>query len=62
MFIFAYLMKELSVTQYAKLLTITRQAVLSQISEGRLASNVTARKVGNTWVLSIKESTKNATK
>ena len=44
-------MKELSVTEYAAKLNITRQAVLLQIKEGRLAKNVTSKKVGATWVI-----------
>lgn len=46
---------ELSVTQYAKRLGVTRQAVLSQISQNRLAPNVVAKKIGTTWVLTINE-------
>jgi len=47
-------MKELSVTEYAKKIKLTRQAVLLQISEGRLDENVVAKKIGNNWVLVIK--------
>ena len=46
---------ELSVTQYAKQLGLTRQAVLSQINQNRLQSNITAKKVGSTWILIISE-------
>ena len=44
-------MQELSVTQYAEQLGVTRQAVLSQIKQDRLPENVSAKKIGNTWVL-----------
>ena len=45
---------ELSVTDYAKQLGITRQAVLLQIKEKRLPKNVTAKKIGNTYLLSVR--------
>lgn len=44
-------MNELSVTEYAKQLGLTRQAVLSQINENRLPDNVSARMVGKTWII-----------
>jgi len=44
----------LSVTEYAKLLGVTRQAVLLQIKEKRLAKGVIAKKVGNTYSLSVR--------
>lgn len=46
-------MLELSVTQYAKQLDLTRQAVLAQIKENRLPDNVVCRKVGSVWILSV---------
>ena len=46
-------MIELSVTQYAKKIDVTRQAVLYQIKGNRLASNVTAKKIGSTWILTV---------
>ena len=46
-------MTELSVTQYAKKLKVTRQAVLAQIKDSRLAKNVTPKKIGSTWILTI---------
>lgn len=45
---------ELSVTDYAKQLGVTRQAVLLQIKEKRLPKNVTAKKIGNTYLLSVR--------
>jgi predicted DNA-binding transcriptional regulator AlpA len=42
---------ELSVTEYAKRLGITRSAVLLQIKEKRLPKNVTVKKIGNTYLL-----------
>jgi len=42
---------QLSVTEYAKSLSITRQAVLLQIKEKRLAKGVTCKKIGNTYSL-----------
>jgi predicted transcriptional regulator len=47
-------MRVLSVTEYAKLLGVTRQAVLLQIKEKRLAKGVTAKKIGNTYSLFIR--------
>ena len=44
-------MQTLSVTEYAKRLSITRQAVLLQIKEKRLPKNVTVKKIGNTYSL-----------
>ncbi len=46
-------MKTLSVTEYAKLLGVTRQAVLWQIKYGRLAEGVSATKVGCNWIVKI---------
>lgn len=45
----------LSVTEYAKLLNITRSAVLLQIKENRLAENAEAMLVGKSWVIRIVE-------
>lgn len=43
---------KLSVTQYAKIRGITRQAVLKQIANGRSLPNVTNyEKIGETWLL-----------
>ena len=47
-------METLSVTEYAKSLGITRQAVLLQIKEKRLAKAVTCKKIGNTYSLSVR--------
>ena len=56
-------MKTLSVTEYAKSLGVTRQAILLQIKEKRLAKGVTYKKIGNTYSLSVrgqKKKNKNA--
>jgi len=45
---------QVSVTEYAKRLNITRSAVLLQIKEKRLAKGVTARKIGNTYTISVR--------
>jgi hypothetical protein len=42
---------QMSVTQYAKQIGVTRQSILAQISKNRLPSHITANKVGSTWVL-----------
>jgi len=47
-------MEQLSVTEYAKRLGVTRSAVLLQIKEKRLAKGVTAKKIGNTYYLSVR--------
>jgi len=47
-------MEQLSVTEYAKLLGVTRQAVLWQIKEKRLSEGVTCKKIGNTYSLSVR--------
>lgn len=44
---------ELSVTQYAKQIGLTRQAVLAQIADNRLSKNVKAKKIGNNWIINI---------
>ena len=46
-------MKKLSVQEYAKLLGVTRQAILLQIKEKRLAKGVTCKKIGNTYSLTV---------
>ena len=46
---------ELSVTEYAKSLGVTRQAVLLQIKEKRLAKGVTCKKIGNTYSLFVQD-------
>ena len=46
-------MEQLSVTDYAKLLGVTRQAILLQIKEKRLPKNVTVKKIGNTYSLTV---------
>ena len=38
-------METLSVTEYAKLLSVTRQAILLQIKEKRLAKGVTCKRL-----------------
>jgi len=43
----------LSVTEYAKRIGVTRQAVLLQIKEKRLPKNVKVEKIGNTYTLSV---------
>ena len=47
-------MKQLSVIEYAKSLGVTRQAILLQIKEKRLAKGVTCKKIGNTYYLSVR--------
>jgi len=47
---------QLSVTQYAKRLGKTRQAVLKQIKEKRLPKGVSAKKIGNAWVIHKRKS------
>ena len=49
---------ELSVTEYAKSLGVTRQAVLLQIKEKRLPKNVKVKKIGNIYSLSVSKKTK----
>lgn len=46
---------ELSVTEYAKRLNVTRSAVLLQIKDKRLAKGITAKKIGNTYFLTVKK-------
>ena len=53
-------MKKISVTDYAKYMEITRQAVLAQIKERRLPTGVTAEKIGNAYVLTIGDEQKKA--
>ena len=53
---------ELSVTEYAKSLGVTRQAILLQIKEKRLPKNVTVKKIGNTYSLSVRGQKKNKKK
>ncbi|CAK0747846.1 conserved hypothetical protein [Gammaproteobacteria bacterium] len=45
---------DLSVTEYAKQLGLTRQAVLLQIKEKRLPKNVTVHKIGTTYLLKVR--------
>ena len=49
----------LSVTEYAKQIGVTRQAVLLQIKEKRLPKNVKVEKIGNTYTLSVGGQKKN---
>lgn len=42
-----------SVTQYARLMGITRQAVLKRIHASRLPAGTTAQKIGNVFVISV---------
>ena len=42
-----------SVTEYAKSLGVTRQAILLQIKEKRLPKNVKVEKIGNTYSLNV---------
>lgn len=46
-------MKEFSVTEYAKLIGITRQAVLKQITTGRLPKGVKAEKIGSFYKITV---------
>ena len=48
-------METLSVTEYAKSLGVTRQAVLLQIKDKRLAKGITAKKIGNTYFLTVQK-------
>ncbi len=43
----------LSITEYAKRVNLTRQAILYQIKHKTLPSNVKVRKVGNIYVLTV---------
>ena len=43
----------LSVTEYADSVGLTRQAVLWQIKWNKLPRNVTATKIGRTWMLTV---------
>lgn len=45
---------KLSVTEYAKQLDVSRQAVLLQIKEKRLPKNVKVEKIGNTYSLTVR--------
>ena len=49
---------QVSITQYAKDIGQTRQNVWDMIVSGRLPDNVTAEKIGNSWVLTIKNKSK----
>lgn len=53
-------MKEfsVSVTEYAKSVGLTRQAVLRQIKDGRLPKGVSEKKIGKTYVLFVSEKRK----
>ena len=44
----------LSVTEYATQQKKSRQAILYKIKKQKLPSNVTANKVGSTWILTVK--------
>jgi DNA-binding XRE family transcriptional regulator len=44
---------ELSVSQYANMVGLTRQAILAQIKGNRLANGVIARMIGKTYVIYI---------
>lgn len=44
-------MKAYSVTEYAKKLGVSRQAVLQQIDGRRLDPQFVAQKIGKTWVI-----------
>lgn len=48
-------MKQLSVTEYSKLLGLTRQAILVQIWQNRLPKGVISKKIGNTYIIIIEE-------
>jgi len=50
---------KISVTEYAKQLGVTRQAVLLQIKEKRLPKNVKVEKIGNTYSLTVGGQKKN---
>lgn len=47
-------MKLLSVTEYAKILHVSRQAVLKKIATNTLDKGVSAQKVGSTWIVIVK--------
>lgn len=47
-------MLKLSVTEYAKRLDLTRQAVIAQIKQNRLAKGVKWEKIGNQYVISVR--------
>lgn len=44
---------QLSVTEYAKMLNLTRSAILLQIKENRLPKGVKVKKIGTTYVITI---------
>ena len=46
-------MKQLSVTEYAKTIGLTRQAVLVQIWQNRLPDGIIATKIGTTYIITI---------
>jgi hypothetical protein len=48
-------MKQLSVTEYAKTIGLTRQAVLVQIWQNRLPDGIIATKIGTTYIITILE-------
>lgn len=48
-------MEVLSVTEYAKSINQTRSSVLKQIKLNKLPSNVSASKVGTTWVITVEK-------
>lgn len=48
-------MIQLTVSQYAANIRLTRQAVLWQIKNNKLPKGVTAEKVGSVWIIKIKD-------
>lgn len=44
-------MKQLTVTEMAELLKISRTAVLKKITNKKLPSGYTAQKVGSSWII-----------
>lgn len=46
---------QLSVTEYAKMLNLTRSAILLQIKENRLPKGVKVKKIGTTYVITVSE-------
>ena len=47
-------MKKYSVTEYAKLLGLTRQAILYRIKNKLLPKNTKVSKIGNQYVIAVK--------
>lgn len=50
---------QLSLTQYAAKIGLTRQGVHAQIEEGRLKSGVTAKMIGNSYLITVSKRANN---